>query len=104
MKICYSLSIMGELHKDLIKAHIHSSSQENFKREGDWVIFLNDLKDASISWNPTWLHGNAILMHGTKEDHILLMSFHGIEGFSPNCVVRQFVWIQPIHLPGFIQL
>lgn len=42
---------------------------------------------------PTWLHDNEILMYGVNKDIILVIGFHGIEGYLPGW---SFGWIQPI--------
>lgn len=81
----------GILHEDLIKAHIRLSSQENFKRRGDWETFLNDLRSEPVAWHPTWLHDNEVLMYAVNKDSIILIGFRGTEGYSPIYVVRQFV-------------
>lgn len=52
--ICHPMPIRGVFREDLIKADILSSSQENFKRRDDQVIFLNDLKSESIASHSTW--------------------------------------------------
>lgn len=80
---------------NLAKAHIHSSSQEDFTSRGDWGIFLNSLKNALVEWHLTCLHNNELLRYGGNKDPILLIAFRGIQGYCPSCVVRQFGLIQP---------
>lgn len=65
-------------HEDLNKAHISSSSKENFKWIGDWEIFLNDLKSEIVAWHPTWVHDNEVLMHGVNKDPTLLVDCLGM--------------------------
>lgn len=48
---------------------------------------LNDLRNKLVAWHPTWLHDNEV-MSGVNKDHILLIGFRGIEGYSPVRVVN----------------
>lgn len=96
MLICHPTPIKGMYPEDLIKAHLRSASQENFKRRGDWEAFLDDLRVEIVAWHPTWLHDNEVLMYGVTNDPILLIGFREIEGYSPVRVVRRFGGIQPI--------
>lgn len=95
--ICHPTPIKGMYREDLIKAHLRSASQENFKRRGDWEAFLDDLRVELVAWHPTWLHDNEVLMYGVKNDPILI-GFREIEGYSSVRVVRRFGGIQPIPL------
>lgn len=70
-------------------------SQENIKSRGDWDIFLDDFKSEIVAWHFTWLQ---CIMYGVNNDHILLVGFHGNEGYSTVHVVHQFGWIQRIPL------
>lgn len=98
MSICCLMSTKVILYEGLAKTHIRSTSQENFKRRGDWETFLNDLRSELIAWHLTWLYDNEVLMYGVNKDPIFLISFHRIEAISPIRMVRQFGWVQPIPL------
>lgn len=88
MLICHPIPIEGIFHEDLTKAHIRSLPQEDFKRRGDWGIFLNDLKNKLVAWHPTWLYDNEVLRYGVNNNPILLNGFCKIEGYSLIHVVQ----------------
>lgn len=48
---------------------------------------------------------NEVLMYGVNRDPILLIGFHGIEGYSPVCLIQQYGLFQSIpHTVVFLDL
>lgn len=60
------------------------SLSERFEERASYMAYM-------VTWY--W-----VLMYGDNKDPIALIDFHGIEGYSPVHVVRQFGWVQPIPL------
>lgn len=79
MPICQPMLTKGVYREDLIKVHCISSSQEIFRRRGDWLTFMDDLKSELVAWHPAWSHENEVLMYGANKNLILLTSLGGFK-------------------------